>query len=77
MLAELLRAHPHLRGTLVEVPATVARAAATFEAAGVADRVEVAGQSFFDPLPAGLEVAAATPHVGRLVVECRPAVDGT
>ena len=152
MLAALLRAHPHLRGTLVDVPATVARAAATFEAAGVADRVETAGQSFFDPLPAGadvyllrkvlndwpdaetvailrrcaeaarpggrvvvlggvtaedeprrltvetvllggttstlpefrelarqagLEVAAATPQAGRLVVECRPVVGGT
>jgi SAM-dependent methyltransferase len=152
MLAALLRAHPHLRGTLVDVPATVVRAAATFEAAGVAGRVETSGQNFFDPLPAGadvyllrkvlndwpdaetvailrrcaeaarpggrvvvlggvtaedeprrltvetvllggttstlpefrelagragLEVAAATPHTGRLVVECRPVVDGT
>jgi 2,7-dihydroxy-5-methyl-1-naphthoate 7-O-methyltransferase len=56
MLAALLRAHPHLRGTLVDVSATVARAAATFQAAGVADRVETAGQSFFDPLPAGADV---------------------
>jgi SAM-dependent methyltransferase len=152
MLAALLDAHPHLRGVLVDVPDTVARAAATFQAAGVAGRVETAGQSFFDPLPAGadvyllrkvlndwpdtdtvailrrcaeaarpggrvvvvggvsaadeprrltvetvllggttstlpefrelagqagLEVAAATPHAGRLVVECRPVVSGT
>jgi hypothetical protein len=56
MLAALLGAHPHLRGTLVDVPATVARSAATFQAAGVAGRVETAGQSFFDPLPAGADV---------------------
>jgi hypothetical protein len=28
----------------------------TFEAAGVADRVTLVGQSFFDPLPAGADV---------------------
>jgi 2,7-dihydroxy-5-methyl-1-naphthoate 7-O-methyltransferase len=56
MLAALLRANPHLRGTLVDVPGTVARAAATFEAAGVADRVATAAQSFFDPLPAGADL---------------------
>src|SRR5882672_498400 len=28
MLAEILRAHPHLRGTLVDLPRTVARSAA-------------------------------------------------
>jgi hypothetical protein len=56
MLAEILRARPALRGTLVDLPGTVARAAATFEAAGVADRVTTAGQSFFDPLPAGADL---------------------
>ena len=55
-LAELLRARPGLSGTLVDLPDTVARAAATFEAAGVADRVTLAGQSFFDPLPAGSDL---------------------
>jgi hypothetical protein len=34
----------------------VARAAETFQAAGVADRVTTVGQSFFDPLPAGADV---------------------
>lgn len=56
MLAEILRLRPHLQGTLVDLPATVARAGATFEAAGVADRVAVSGQSFFDPLPAGADM---------------------
>jgi hypothetical protein len=56
MLAELLRARPTLHGILVDLPATVARAAATFEAAGVTDRVTVSPQSFFDPLPAGADV---------------------
>jgi SAM-dependent methyltransferase len=56
MLAEILRARPGVRGTLVDLPGTVARAAQVFEAAGVADRVTMAGQSFFDPLPAGADL---------------------
>lgn len=56
MLAELLRAHPHLRGILVDQPETVARAAEIFNASGVAGRVTTAGQSFFDPLPPGADL---------------------
>lgn len=51
MLAAILRARPHIHGTLVELPRTVERSAALFESAGVADRVTAIGQSFFDPLP--------------------------
>jgi hypothetical protein len=56
MLAELLRARPGVRGVLVDLPGTVARAGDVFDAAGVADRVTVVGQSFFEPLPAGGDV---------------------
>lgn len=56
LLAEVLRAHPGVRGTLVDLPRTVARSGAIFEAAGVADRVTIAGQSFFDPLPPGADL---------------------
>ena len=56
MLAEVLRARSGVRGILVDLPATVGRAAATFEEAGVADRATTVGQSFFDPLPAGGDV---------------------
>lgn len=56
MLAELLRARPGLRGTLLDLPATVARAGAVLRDAGVADRVTLAGQSFFDRLPAGADL---------------------
>lgn len=55
-LAEILRAHPSIRGTLVDLPQTIARAGDVFEAAGVADRVTTVGQSFFDPLPAGADL---------------------
>lgn len=56
MLAELLRTWPHLQGTLVDQPRTVARSAETFQAAGVAERATTVGQSFFDPLPAGADL---------------------
>jgi hypothetical protein len=56
LLASLLRRHPPARGILVDLPGTVARAAETMKEAGVADRVTVEGQSFFDPLPAGADL---------------------
>lgn len=56
LLAEILRARPEVRGTLVDLPATVARSADHFRAAGVADRARARGQSFFDPLPSGADL---------------------
>ena len=56
LLAEVLRARPHVRGTLVDLPGPVARSGEGFQAAGVADRVTAVGQSFFDPLPGGGDV---------------------
>ncbi|MCI0395870.1 MAG: hydroxyneurosporene methyltransferase [Chloroflexi bacterium] len=56
MLAEILRARPHIRGTLVDQLRTVARSGEIFRAAGVTERVTTAGQSFFDPLPAGADL---------------------
>jgi SAM-dependent methyltransferase len=56
LLAEVLRARPGVRGTLVDLPRTVARSAEMFAAAGVADRATAVGQSFFDPLPGGADL---------------------
>jgi 2,7-dihydroxy-5-methyl-1-naphthoate 7-O-methyltransferase len=56
MLAAILRAHPEVRGTLIDLPRTVARSAGLFAEAGVSDRVTAVGQSFFDPLPAGADI---------------------
>ena len=56
MLAEVLRARPSIRGTLVDRPGPVARSAKVFEAAGVADRVTAVAQSFFDALPGGADL---------------------
>jgi hypothetical protein len=56
MLAEILRARPWIHGTLLDLPATLARSGDIFREAGVADRVTLAPQSFFDPLPAGADL---------------------
>ena len=56
MLASLLQRHPRTRGILVDLPGTVARAAELIESLGMAGRVTVEGQSFFDPLPAGADL---------------------
>jgi 2,7-dihydroxy-5-methyl-1-naphthoate 7-O-methyltransferase len=56
LLAAILRVRPDVHGTLVDLPRTVARSGPVFAAAGVTDRVTLAGQSFFDPLPAGADL---------------------
>jgi hypothetical protein len=56
MLAEVLRSHTAVHGTLVELPGTVARSAEIFRAEGVEDRVTAVGQSFFDALPTGADL---------------------
>ncbi|MGI5232294.1 methyltransferase [Actinoallomurus sp. CA-142502] len=56
LLAEVLRAAPGVRGTLVDLPGTVARGRHLIAERGLDGRCEFAGQSFFDPLPAGADV---------------------
>lgn len=56
LLISLLRAQPHLRATLVDLPATAAAAERELAAAGLARRCDVVAGSFFDPLPAGADV---------------------
>lgn len=56
LLAEILRAHPEVRGTLVDLARPVAQSAEIFKAAGVADRATAVAQSFFDPLPPGADL---------------------
>lgn len=56
LLAEILRARPTVRGTLVDLPPTVARSGEIFQAAGLAECLTTVGQSFFDPLPAGADL---------------------
>jgi hypothetical protein len=54
--AGILQRHTDLRATLLDLPHVIAEAPAILAAAGVADRCEVVGGSFFDPLPGGADV---------------------
>jgi len=53
LLAELLRANPELRGTLLDLPKAAAKAPAAFEEAGVSDRAEAVGGDLFEVMPEG------------------------
>jgi hypothetical protein len=53
LLAAILAQHPSLRGVLFDQPQVVAGAAPLLKAAGVADRCEVVGGSFFETVPKG------------------------
>ena len=50
LLSEVLATAPKLKGVLFDLPEVVAKAAATFDAAGLADRVSIEGGSFFDSI---------------------------
>lgn len=53
LLAALLEAFPHLRGTVFDQPATADAARMMLASAGLGDRTEVMSGSFFEPLPTG------------------------
>lgn len=56
ILMALLRKHPHLHGTLVDLKNVAEQAAARFAHSDVADRATAVVGSFFDPLPQGADV---------------------
>lgn len=53
LLSTVLRSNPALRGVLFDLPEVVAGADQVLKDAGVRDRCEVAGGSFFDVVPQG------------------------
>ncbi len=55
LLVEILRAHPGVRGRVLDLAPAAAAAAERFAATGIGDRASAAAGSFFDPLPAGAD----------------------
>jgi hypothetical protein len=53
ILATVLAAHPDMRGILFDLPRIVTGVGEHFQSAGVADRWEPVGGSFFEAVPAG------------------------
>ncbi|MEJ3653053.1 methyltransferase [Actinomycetes bacterium KLBMP 9759] len=60
LLAQVLAEHGHLRGALVDRPASEAAATATFAEMGVADRARFVAASFFEPLPVTADVVVVS-----------------
>jgi len=87
LLVGILRANPALRGTVFDQPHVAERARAQVEHAGLADRCEIVGGSFFERVPPGAD-AYMLKHVihdwddaraGAILGRCRDAMgaDGT
>jgi len=55
LLVGILRANPALRGTVFDQPHVAERARAQVEHAGLADRCEIVGGSFFERVPPGAD----------------------
>ncbi|MCC3316452.1 methyltransferase [Nocardia africana] len=53
LLTAILRAHPGVRGRVLDLAPTAAAATERFAAAGLDDRATAVAGSFFDPLPTG------------------------
>ncbi|MEU8551637.1 methyltransferase [Streptomyces roseoverticillatus] len=85
LLAALLTAHPHLKGTVVDRPGPARAAERRFAAAGIEDRARTAAQSFFEPLPTGGDVYLLSgilhdwddERAGRILARCAEAAGTT
>jgi hypothetical protein len=55
MLAAILHAYPHMRGTLFDQPHVVAGAKAVLAERGVIERCDIVGGSFFETVPEGAD----------------------
>jgi hypothetical protein len=56
LLSEILRSHPAVRGTLLELPETAARAGPLLAGDGVAERAAVVAGDLFEVMPRGGDV---------------------
>jgi SAM-dependent methyltransferase len=81
LLSAILRAHPGVRGRVLDVAPSAAAAAAGFTAAGFGDRAGAVAGSFFDPLPVGADAYLLSDvlhnwddeHARRILLGCRRA----
>lgn len=56
LISQILTSQPHIQGTIVDLPNTVEQAEEVLAQRGLADRCDLVGGSFFEPLPAGADV---------------------
>ncbi len=55
LLIGILKAHPHLRGTVFDQPSVAERARRRIAESGLAERCDAVGGSFFEGVPAGAD----------------------
>lgn len=85
LLAGILAANPNMRGILFDQPHVVAGAAPVLERAGVADRCDVIGGSFFETVPRGADAYLLKsvihdwddPPAIEILRQCRAAIADT
>jgi hypothetical protein len=53
LISAILKHHPHIQGTLFDLPAVAQRAQTSLAAAGLAPRCKTIGGSFFESIPTG------------------------
>ncbi|WP_103349957.1 methyltransferase [Amycolatopsis sp. CA-128772] len=81
LLVEILRAHPAVRGRILDLPPTAAAAGERLKAAGLDDRASAVPGSFFDPLPTGADAYLLSDilhdwddeHARKILAGCRRA----
>jgi hypothetical protein len=82
LLVEILRAHPTVRGRVLDLGPTAAAATERFGTAGLGDRAGVVAQSFFEALPGGADVYVLSDilhdwddeQAGAILARCREAL---
>ena len=65
-LFAVLGRHPHLRGTLFDLPGVIERAVATVDKAGLSDRLHRVAGDFFQTAPTGADAYDSSAHHSRL-----------
>lgn len=83
-LAELLKAHPHLEGILVDQAAVLSYSEKVLAAEGVQDRCRLEPANFFEALPSGADVSTLCnlltdwddDHAAVILRNCRAAMNG-
>jgi hypothetical protein len=82
LLAEILKANPHLQGTLFDQPYVVEGARNRFEKEGLAERCQLVGGNFFESVPQGCD-AYLMKHIihdwddelaAKILMNCRDAM---
>ncbi|MDV7353442.1 methyltransferase [Rhodococcus oxybenzonivorans] len=84
LIETLLGSHPHLRGTVFDLPHVVAESASKFCSADIGDRTTVVGGNFFEEVPQNGDVYVLSQilhdwddeSAGKILGNCRRAISG-